>query len=293
MGVYILFDIGGTKTRVAVTEDLQTFRAEKFNTPKVYEEGIAAIEAAVKKLAPDTAYIGVAGGIRGTLGSPRDRIIDDSVLTDWIGKPLSIDLDRTFNAPVILRNDAAMAALGEATFGGGKGRARVSYHTISTGVGDALVVNGNVFATHRDMTSGPHTLENQISGTALEKKRGVKPYEIPQDDPVWNELAATLATGLIEVISEWKPDTIVLGGSMIIGDPRILREDIVRHTKELLGNARECPNIVDATLKDEAGLYGAMVYIRQKRVQDRYMKGIWTKRPFRWIAKILKIRLKT
>jgi fructokinase len=109
----------------------------------------------------------------------------------------------------------------------------------------------------------PHTLENLVSGTALEKRRGVKPFEISQDDHVWDELAEYLAHGLKNTIVYWSPDIIVLGGSMIVGDPRILREDIERHTKALLGDFLPCPPIVDARFRDEGGLYGAMALIRQ------------------------------
>ena len=93
----------------------------------------------------------------------------------------------------------------------------------------------------------------------------MKPYEIPQDDDVWDELAGYLAIGLKNTIMYWSPDVIVLGGSMIVGDPRIFLDDIVRHTKEVLGDQMACPDIVDATLKDEGGLYGAMALLAQKK----------------------------
>ena len=64
--------------------------------------------------------------------------------------------------------------------------------------------------------------------------------------------------------SIWSPNVIVLGGSMIVGDPRILLEDIVRHAGEALGELVPCPDILDATLKDEGGLYGAMALLKQK-----------------------------
>jgi predicted NBD/HSP70 family sugar kinase len=92
----------------------------------------------------------------------------------------------------------------------------------------------------------------------------VKPYEISQDDEVWDELASYLAHGLKNTILYWSPHAIVLGGSMIIGNPRITRESIITHTKKLLEGLLPCPVIVDATLKDEGGLYGAMALISEK-----------------------------
>ena len=46
---YILFDIGGTNTRVAITEDLKTFQKPiKFTTPINFKEGMEKIVAAAK-----------------------------------------------------------------------------------------------------------------------------------------------------------------------------------------------------------------------------------------------------
>ena len=67
---------------------------------------------------------------------------------------------------------------------------------------------------------------------------GVKPYEIPQADAIWDQLAYYLAHGLRNSILYWSPDVIVLGGSMIIGDPRILLDDIIKHTNEVVGTVR-------------------------------------------------------
>ncbi len=90
---------------------------------------------------------------------------------------------------------------------------------------------------------------------------GKKPYDIAQSDHVWTELALYLAHGLKNTAVYWSPDVIVLGGSMIIGDPRILRADITTYTQMLLGDV-ECPAIVDASLGDEAGLFGGLAVLR-------------------------------
>jgi fructokinase len=93
---------------------------------------------------------------------------------------------------------------------------------------------------------------------------GCKPYEIDQDDALWNQLAFFLAHGLRNTILYWSPDVIVLGGSMIVGDPRIFLDDIIQHTNDVVGEVTEVPLIVDAKLGDEAGLYGAMALLEKE-----------------------------
>ncbi len=48
---------------------------------------------------------------------------------------------------------------------------------------------------------------------------------------------------------------------MVVGDPRILLEDVIKHTNAVLGDTIECPLIVDAKLRDQGGLYGAMALL--------------------------------
>jgi predicted NBD/HSP70 family sugar kinase len=276
---YVLFDIGGTKTRVAVSRDLKTFeRKIKFDTPADFEDGIGAIHEAIAALTSEPIEA-LAGGIRGTLNGARTALVNEKKLTGWIEQPIAEALGKPYKAPVYLENDTAVVGLGEAHHGAGKGYGIVVYHTVSTGVGGVRVVNGaldeatvgfepghQIIDIDRSLIGAdiPHTLENLVSGEGLGARRGVKPYQIPQSDPVWPELARYLAHGLRNTVTYWSPDVIVLGGSMIIGDPRIMLADITRETEAALQGVMPCPPIIDATLSDEGGLYGAMVLIEQR-----------------------------
>lgn len=278
--MYILFDIGGTKTRVAATTDLTSFTdVHKFDTPLMYAEGLSVLEDVIDSLCDRKTITAIGGGIRGPLNHEKTGIVSDTQLTDWVGRSLVQDLKSKYDVKVFLENDTAMCGLGEVTFGAGKGYDIVAYHTVSTGVGGARFVHGQLDVSsvgfepgHQvldiDRTVLGHhvapTLQNLVSGTALEKRRGVKPYEIAQDDHVWDELANYLAHGLKNTIVYWSPDAIVLGGSMIVGDPRIPLEAIKKHTKAVLGKLLPCPIIIDASLKDEGGLYGAMALLEYK-----------------------------
>jgi len=288
MMTYALFDIGGTKTRVAVSRDLISFdEPMKFDTPRHYEDGVTAIAEVIKKLRGDEKITRVAGGIRGPLLPDHSGIVDDDILVEWRQKSFVNDLEKHIDAPVLLENDAALAGLGEAHFGAGKGFSIVAYHTVSTGMGGVRIVDGNIDRNKSGFEPGHQTidmdksvcptcastdLEDYISGTALEKRFGKKPYEIPQSDPVWDELAHWLAHGLKNTIVYWSPDVLVLGGSMIVGDPRILLSDITRHTEALLGGLVPCPPVKDALLADVGGLYGAMALLLQRHKQELHQK---------------------
>jgi len=276
---YILFDIGGTKTRVAVSEDLRTIgEIKKFATPKKASEGIAMMVKTIRELAPGTIR-GMAGGIRGQLNDDKTELAIDDVLVGWVGEPLVAQLEKALKTKVHLENDAAIAGVGEANYGAGVGAEIVVYHTVSTGVGGAKIEDGIIDDYHTGFEPGRQildidhtilgeevepTLENLVSGSAIERRMGVKPYEIDQADTLWDQLAYYLAHGLRNSVLYWSPDVIVLGGSMILGDPRILLDDIRKHTNEVIGEVTEVPLIVDAALGDEVGLYGAMAILNQQ-----------------------------
>jgi fructokinase len=276
---YIVFDIGGTKTRVGSSADLKTLDTiESFKTPATLSEGVKKMREIFDRLAPEKPTA-IAGGIRGLLTELKDGIDNDPVLHKWAGKSLVGELQKYYQCPIFLENDAAIAGLGEAVFGAGKGLDIIAYHTVSTGVGGVKIENGEIdhasvgFEPGKQILDidrtvlGPDiepTLENLVSGTAVEQRFGVKPYEIPQSDVLWEELAEYLAQGMRNTILYWSPDAIILGGSMIIGDPKIMVDAVRKYTVELVENFEVAPLIAEAKLGDEAGLYGGLALLKNR-----------------------------
>lgn len=276
---YVLLDIGGTKTRIALTEDLKTISdTNKFNTPLAFDSGIESIIKAIDSLKPKTKIKGICIGIRGLINEDRAGIENDAILSDWAKKPLTKILSEHYKAPAYIENDTALAGLGEAVHGAGEGMDIVAYHTISTGIGGVKVQNGKIDIASFGFEPGHQildidrtilgeditpTLENLVSGSGLEARLGIKPVDLPQEDMVWDELAEYLAHGLRNTILYWSPDVIVLGGSMILGDPKIEIEKIRKYTVQVLDNFVPCPFITLSSLGDNAGLYGAMVFLEQ------------------------------
>ncbi len=278
--IYAVFDIGGTNTRVAVTDDLEKLsKKTSFKTPETFSAGVKAITGAIDKLT-DEKPVAIAGGIRGPLNEEKTGIVNDTKLEKWVGESVVAALQKHYDVPVTLENDAAIAGLGEAVYGAGEGLEIVAYHTVSTGVGGVKIENSAVDLASVGFEPGHQvldidrtilgeetvpTLENLVSGSGVKNRFGVEPYDIPQTDVVWDELAEYLGHGLRNTILYWSPDVIVLGGSMIIGDPRIEIDTIRKYTIEALNGFVEAPFITTATLGDDAGLYGAMVLLKKDK----------------------------
>jgi len=105
------------------------------------------------------------------------------------------------------------------------------------------------------------TLEDMVSGRALQEKTGKHPKEIT-DLAVWDNHAWLLAVGLNNIIVEWSPNCVVLGGSMITGDPSIPLDKTEKYLKEILKIFPQIPTIKKAELGDFGGLYGALAYMK-------------------------------
>jgi glucokinase len=62
----------------------------------------------------------------------------------WINYPLQQNVETAFRVPVVIGNDANMAAMGEWKYGAGRGHNDVLYLTISTGIGGGVITGGRM-----------------------------------------------------------------------------------------------------------------------------------------------------
>ena len=147
-------EIGGTKLQVGLGRpdggliDLQRLRVE----PERGAEGILAqILAATDELLQragaaraDLAVVGI--GFGGPVDSDQGVVVVSNQVAGWTGFPLAAWVRQTLGVGVVVvQNDAATAALGEARRGAGVGFDPVLYVTIGSGIGGGLIVGGAIY----------------------------------------------------------------------------------------------------------------------------------------------------
>jgi len=258
----ILFDVGGTRTRVALADDPDFRNAVVFETPKNYEEGIATLVSQIKTISNNQYIDKLVGGLPGPIDKQNGMLRNAPNLKDWVEKPVTQRLEEICSTPtIILENDAALAGLGEAVYGAAKGHAIVAYITVSTGVGGARIVNAKIdenflgFEPGHQIIKDNQTLENLVSGTAIRSRHGKAASEISSDS-VWDEIAKNLAIGLNNTIVHWSPNIVVIGGAV---SQKIPFQRLNSYLSDLVTIYPEIPEVVPTQLKDLSGLYGAMV----------------------------------
>lgn len=266
--MHLLFDIGGTNLRVGISADgKELTQWQKVPTPSGFEDGIKELENLTNKLCNQAQITKISGGIAGILDSSHESLLWAPNLPGWIGQPFKSELTRLFNCEIKLQNDAALAGLGEVHYGAGHGYTIVAYLTVSTGVGGARIVNGKIDHYSFGFEPGQQlidmsglTLEKQISGVAI-SRRFQKPVTEIIDPAIWQELGEKLASGLVNIITLWSPDIIIIGGGMMNDKNGIILKNVAVHLQKIFPiSGIPIPALVPAQLKDTNGLWGALAY---------------------------------
>lgn len=268
----LLFDIGGTNMRFAITRDGRRFgKPLVVPTRKKFEGGMQAIAQAGRALAQGTRLTHVVGGVPGPLNASKNALLGCRNIPGWVGHNIAKRLHQLTGARVYLENDSALVALGEATAGAGAGYPVVAYVGIGTGIGGARVVDGRI-DVHQGSFEPGHQLidlrhpfvrwEGVASGSAVQRKTGQRPSTI-HDRAFWKTLVTPTAFGVVNVALLWSPDIVVIGGSMT--KRWGISISAVRQRVTALWPLRRTkpPRIVRGKLQNVGGLYGALALLRQ------------------------------
>lgn len=187
-------DLGGTKIYTALAaEDGKVLAETKVPTeagkgPRRVIERIVESVGEVQKAAaiPPGMVRVLALGAPGPLDTA-EGIIRFAPNLRWRNAPIRQILEEIVSIPVLLDNDANLAALGEHVFGAGRGEENMVYITVSTGVGGGLILGGKLYRGSSDgageighMTVSPGgplcgcgnsgCLEAVASGTAIARE---------------------------------------------------------------------------------------------------------------------------
>ncbi len=283
-------DLGGTKTNFGLIEIQETkFEIRKKITipsPQQKEGLISALYKNVRKVWDQGAErIGLAeaGQIdfekKMSICSPNIKILEKVSLAKL--------LEKKFNLPVHLNNDANAFTLAESIYGAGKDKKKIVGLTLGTGIGGGVILNHELY--HGAFTSASEfghmiiqadgrpcscgkagCLEAYASGTAIvleyERRTGFRrdavniekeaKSSLEPAKSVFLEAASYLAVGLANIINIFEPEVIILGGGLSRNNNFI--NSAIKKTKKITaGKIGEKVKIVKASLGTDAGMIGA------------------------------------
>jgi glucokinase len=289
-------DIGGTKIAVGMVDNSGKVLSKlesPTNAEAGYFNGLSRTDAMLRETAciAGVEISGIGIGSTGMVYASTGAIGDADFLPGWKGCNPVEDLARAFKVSVALENDGDASALGEAAWGAGKGKSRLIYITVGTGIGGGIILDGHLYRganmSHPEVghhvvdPSGPlcscgfrGCWEALATGTAMAAwfnnqlsgdHKNLSAREICELVQQGDELARRavereayyLGLGLANLINLFVPDMIVLGGSVM--KSAVLLLDGIRQT--ITQGCRFVPaektEIALASLGEDANLIGA------------------------------------
>jgi glucokinase len=237
MNLVIALDIGGTNLRGAVVNDQYNFLNVKvIPTPLNYvTKFLNDVKTIIDQLLSSHPQVkAIACGVPGrvdTLGG-----IDILPNIGIRNVPLKSFLEQTYRLPVVIKNDAVMAAIAEGNLGFGKPLNSSYFITISTGIGAAFISNHQLKHSSEEaghmlvpFAGGFEELEKVASGQGivhLAKHHGVdipdaKTFfqKLSQHDPkiqvVFKQWLGYLTEFLKWVDRYYAPEAFILTGGVL------------------------------------------------------------------------------
>jgi glucokinase len=188
--MYLGLEIGGTKLQVGLglgdgkLAGLWRGTVHLPSGPEGIRDQIKdAVPELLAKSGLDKSQIkGIGIGFGGPVDDSNQTIIKSHQVGGWDDFPLATWLQEVLDIPAALGNDADVAGLAEALFGAAKGLSPIFYITIGSGIGGALIVNGEIYRgcgrgageighlSTRVFSYAPQPLETVASGWAMEKR---------------------------------------------------------------------------------------------------------------------------
>lgn len=281
-------DFGGTAIKYGIWEAGQlTGLSERPSPTACARDVLVALLDIIRELGPVDA-VGIS--TRGQVDAQGAILYDNGPVADYTGTPLQSLLERQLGVPVRVENDVNAAAWGEACLGAGKGFPDFLCLTYGTGIGGAIILNGQLhrganrsageFGSMQLFSQKPAWqgfggayYENFASASALvEAAKAVDPtltngravctrLEDSAVAPVVEQWVSNVSFGLSTLIHIFNPGLIVLGGGILQSKELFHRIEVCTRTQLMPGF--EVVQLKQAQLGNRAGLIGAALLAEQ------------------------------
>lgn len=239
-----------------------------------YEHVFSIIKKSINDLiesAPDSPYgiIGIGIGVPGIVNNQGEILIAPNL--HWENVQLKEQIEKTFNLPVVIENEANAGAYGEKLFGAGKDFKNMIYVSAGIGIGVGIIIDGELY-TGNNGYSGEmgHTIimvdgkkcscgsvgcwelyasekallehvkeKHIINSECLTIEMLIEEAEAGNDAiiEVFKEIGKYLSVGINNIIKTFNPQQVIIGNRLAMLQKWIevpIQEFIQKHCKQFL-----------------------------------------------------------
>jgi glucokinase len=302
-------DFGGTSVRIAVVylshiiDSGPAIATPDFEGPEQLIDDMVRVVEDLCARHPGIAAIGV--GMPGFVNFEKGFIYSLTNVRGWEGVPLKRILQERTGLPVVVENDANCMAYAEWKCGAGRGFEHVVFITMGTGVGGAIIANGQMIrgSFHGAGEIGQTSIDYQgrsghygnlgaledyvgnseIAAAAREAYAEAGIHKSMQEcspatlaaaahlgDPIalaqWERVGRMLATAAMNCCWLLNPEAIVIGGGVARAGELLFRPFNQHLFAQLSGPFKDRLMVIPAAFGHEAGTIGAAALARDSLV---------------------------
>lgn len=294
-------DIGGSHVAVGLINQTGTIicKSEKNVSNELKEEDfskiliktmIEQIELVLEKSKKDITSVNLIGIAVPGMVSETNIIKAENLHIKNL--PITKEINKFFNIPIKLRNDAKCAALAEKEYGSLKKAKDAIFLTLGTGIGGAVFLNEELlvpkkyegfeighmviekngiqcncgrkgcFEKYASMSALKEKIAKKVGKdniTGEELKEILENVENEDINNIVDEFIENLSLGIANLINIFEPELISIGGSFAHFEKTLLNKLNLRLKQEELFNKNNMPKIVLAKLKNDAGIIGSVL----------------------------------
>jgi glucokinase len=147
--MFLGIEIGGTKLQLAIGSGADRKLHELVCLDVVPQDGAEGIRRQIggvgKQLLGNYPVKAVGIGFGGPVDIKAGRTLHSFQIAGWDDFSLASWCQQKLGLPTWIENDSNLAGLGEARLGAGQGQSVVFYTNIGSGIGGALIIDGEIF----------------------------------------------------------------------------------------------------------------------------------------------------
>jgi len=152
-GLVGAIDMGATHMSIAVADFTARIHKEseyiidiKTGPKACIEQADHFLQELLSDLGLSIANLSAIGvGVPGPVIKEAGMVVAPPIMPGWDRFPIRESLEKLWNCPVTLNNDAELGALGEWAYGAGRGEKNIAYIKVGSGVGAGLILNQQIY----------------------------------------------------------------------------------------------------------------------------------------------------
>ncbi len=217
-------EIGGTKLQIAVGDEKGNIYLNRrgavergWQSSEILYWVIDTTKSIMAEMEVGEKPRAIGIGFGGPVDSNSGSVLTSHQIAGWQGYPLKKRFEEEFSLPTVVANDANASGWAEYICGAGKGTRNFFYMNIGSGIGGALIVDGELYDGQgygagevghtyvpdwtRNEPGAFNKLENICSGWNIEKRLKREGY-VPKDSLIYEKSGGNLEVVNCKLLGE-------------------------------------------------------------------------------------------